>query len=149
MVWGWRPAAATGPTRRDCDGPGGRRPGQRLGRGAEAAVVAGLAGQPGEQMSQAATDEPQPASFAVAAQQDLGNGQTDQLTFGQLGWPAGADALVEQVVNGDVECDDEVVEDGAHEASLEVDAVVGTSILGGLVASVTPGLPRPNSASLI
>jgi hypothetical protein len=100
-------------------------------------------------MSQAATDEPKPAPFAVAAQQDLGDGQTDQLTFGQLGWPAGADALVEEVVNGDIECNDEVVEDGAHEASLEVDAVVATSILGGLVASVTPRLARPNSASLI
>jgi hypothetical protein len=51
-------------------------------------VVAGLPGDIEEQVTQAVTDEPQPAALAVAAQQDLGNGQADQLGVQQPGRPA-------------------------------------------------------------
>jgi hypothetical protein len=89
----------------------------------------------GEQVTQAVTDEPQPAALAVAAQQDLGNGQDDQLT--------------QQLIDGAVQCGHEVVEDGTHEASLEVGVVVATPILGGLVTTVTARSSHPQSASLI
>jgi hypothetical protein len=67
------------------------------------------------------TDGPQPAALGVVAQQDLGDGQADQLAVSQPGWPARAPAGFQQLVDGDVQCDDEVVETGVHEASPEVD----------------------------
>jgi len=94
-------------------------------------------------------DEPQPAPVAVTAQQNLGNGQADQLGVRQSGWPARPWPLAEQLIDGDVPCDHEVVEDGAHEASLEVGVVVATPILGGLVTPVTARSSRPQSASII
>jgi hypothetical protein len=48
-----------------------------------------------------------------------------------------------------IECGDEVVETGVHEASQEVDVAQATPTLGGLVCAVTPGQPRPNTASVI
>jgi hypothetical protein len=66
-------------------------------------------------------DRSQPAAFGAIPQQDLGHGQADELTVGQPGWPAGAVAGFQQLVDGDVQCDDEVVETSVHEASLEVD----------------------------
>jgi hypothetical protein len=100
-------------------------------------------------VAQAVTDEPQPAPFAVAAQQDLGHGQTDQLSVRQPGWAAWSWPLAKQLIDGDVQCDHEVVEDGAHEASLEVGVVVATPILGGLVTAVTARSSHPHSASVI
>jgi hypothetical protein len=120
------------------------------GRGApQPPVVAGLAGQDGEQVAQPVGDEPQPASLAVAAQQDLGHRQADQLAVGRPGSPAWADTSVEQLVDGDVPCDDEVVEDGAHGASLEVSVVVATPILGDLASCVTVPHSCRDSASVI
>ena len=115
-------------------------------------VVAGLVGQIREQVPQAAGAEPQPAVLAVAAQQDLGHGQAGQLAVGQA-WPAagaaGARVGPQQLVDGDVQCDDEVVETGAHEASLEVDVARATPTLGGLVSVVTTRRPQADSESII
>jgi len=94
-------------------------------------------------------DRPQPAAFGVVAEQDLGHGQAKELAVGQPGWPAGAVAGLQQLVDGDVQCDDEVVETGAHEASLEVDVAKATPTLGGLVSLITPRHPRPNTTSVI
>jgi hypothetical protein len=58
-------------------------------------------------------------------------------------------AWFEQVVDGDVQCDDEVVEGGVHGASLEVDVAMATPTLGGLVSVVTPRRPQPDSTSVI
>jgi hypothetical protein len=65
-------------------------------------------------------------------------------TSGQIApspWP--------KFVDGDVQCDDEVVETGVHEASQEVDVAKPTPTLGGLVFSVTLGHPPPNTTSVI
>jgi hypothetical protein len=94
-------------------------------------------------------DGPQPAALGVIAEQDLGDGQTDRLAVGQLGWPARPAAGFQQLVDGDVQCDDEVVETGVHGASQEVDVALATPTLGGLVSRVTSRHPRPNTASVI
>lgn len=47
------------------------------------------------------------------------------------------------------QCDDEVVEGGEREASLEVDVAGVTPILSDLAACVTASYPYPDSASLI
>lgn len=60
----------------------------------------------------------------MAAQQHLGDGQADQLGVRQPRLAARMPTPwvgTQQVVDGDVQCDDEVVETGVHEASLEVD----------------------------
>jgi hypothetical protein len=62
--------------------------------------------------------------LTVAAQQDLGDRQADQLGVRQARLAArvaGSGLGSQTVLDGDVQCDDEVVETGAHEASLEVD----------------------------
>jgi hypothetical protein len=59
--------------------------------------------------------------------------------------PAGFQPLID----GDVGCEDEVVETGVHEASLEVDVAKATPTLGGLVSAVTPRHPPPNTTSVI
>jgi hypothetical protein len=100
-------------------------------------------------MTESATDRAQPAPFGAILEQDLGHGQADELAVGQLGWVARSPAGLQQLVDGDVECDDEVVETGVHEASLEVDVALATPTLGGLVTLVTPDHPRPNTTSLI
>jgi hypothetical protein len=61
----------------------------------------------------------------------------------------GSSTGFEQVINGDVECGDEVVETGVHEASLEVDVARATPTLGGLVSVVTTRHPHSQSTSLI
>jgi hypothetical protein len=100
-------------------------------------------------MSQAAVDGAQPAALGTVAQQDLGDGQAEELAVGQLGWVAWSPAGLQQLVDGDVQCDDEVVETGVHGASLEVDVAFATPTLGGLVLVVTPRHPRPNTTSVI
>jgi hypothetical protein len=90
--------------------------------------------------------------LAVAAEQDLGDRQADQLAVGQPRLAAGTPAPwvgPQQLVDGDVQCDHEVVETGAHEASLEVDAAVATPTLGGLASVVTTRRPRSDSESII
>jgi hypothetical protein len=123
--------------------------GDQGGGPAQAAVVGGLAAHIGEQVPQPAIDGPQPAPLGVIAQQDLGDRQTDQLGVRQPRPPAWPAAGFQQLVDGDVQCDDEVVETGAHEASLEVDVAKATPTLGGLVSLVTPRHPRPNTTSVI
>jgi hypothetical protein len=85
----------------------------------------------------------------VVAEQDLGDRQADELAVGQLGWVTRSPAGFQQVVDGDLQCDDEVVETGVHGASLEVDVALATPTLGGLVSLVTPCHPQPNTTSVI
>jgi hypothetical protein len=68
-------------------------------------------------MPQPLTSKAQPAPLGAEPEQDLGDGQTDQLGIGELGRPAGPTAGAQQLVDGDLQCDDEGVEVGAHEAS--------------------------------
>ena len=68
-------------------------------------------------MAQPPAGDPQPLPLRPIAEQDLGDGQTDQLGIAQLGWPTGACAGPEQVIDADVQCDHEGVEVGVHEAS--------------------------------
>jgi hypothetical protein len=63
-----------------------------------------------------------------------------------MAWSA---AWLQLLIDGDVQCDHEVVEAGVHEASQEVDVAEATPTLGGLVLPVIPRRPRPNTASLI
>ena len=100
-------------------------------------------------MTQPVSHRSQPAAFGAVAEQDLGDGQAEELAVGQLGWVAWSAAGLQQLVDGDVQCDDEVVETGVHGASPEVDVAIATPTLGGLVLPVTPRHPRPNTTSVI
>jgi hypothetical protein len=117
--------------------------------GTQALVVAGLAGQVREQVPQPGADEPQPVAFGAGPQQDLGDGEGDQLGVGQLGWTAWSQPWAQQLVDGDVQCDDEVVETGVHGASPEVDVARATPTFGDLVSLVTAQHHRPDSESTI
>jgi hypothetical protein len=94
-------------------------------------------------------DRPQPAAFGVIAEQHLGHGQADQLGVRQPGAAARPAAGLHQLIDGDIQCDDEVVETGVHEASQEVDVARATPTLGGLVSVVTTRRPHTNPASVI
>ena len=96
-------------------------------------------------MAQPSVGEPQPAPLGVVADQDLGGGQTDQLGVAELGAAPGPQPGAEQVVDHDVQCDDEGVEVGVHEASLEVDVAFATPTLGALVSVVTTQDPQADS----
>ena len=103
-------------------------------------------------MAQPAMAEPQPAVLAVAAQQDLGHCQTDQLRIRQPRLAAAMPASwvgSQPLVDGDIGCDDEVVETGARGASPEVDVATATPTLGGLVSLVTARYPHSDSESII
>jgi hypothetical protein len=100
-------------------------------------------------VAQPGGDRTRPTAFGAVAQQDLGDGQANELAVGQLGWMAWSSAGFQQLIDGDVQCDDEVVETGVHGASSEVDVAKATPTLGGLVTLVTPGHPRPNTTSVI
>jgi hypothetical protein len=133
---------------RRADRHGAQDAGHQRPRAAQPAVVGRLPADIGEQVSQPATDEPQPAAFGVIAQQHLGHGQADQLGVRQPGASARPAAGLHQLIDGDIQCDDEVV-DGAHEAcSLEFDVVGATPILGGLVTAVTP-TPAPSQPTSV
>ena len=135
--------------RRRADRQVTQRQHHQVGGSPQALVVAGLAGQIGEQVPQPGLGEPQPVAFRAGPEQDLGNRQTDQLGVAELGPPARAEPWTKQLIDGDVQCDDEVVETGVHEASQEVDVATATPTLGGLVPVVTAQLHRPNSESTI
>jgi hypothetical protein len=136
--------------RRRGDRQGAQDAGHQRCRAAQPAVVSGLAAGIGEQVPQPLGHGPQPAAFGVIAEQDLGHGQTDQLGVRQPGAAARSVAGLHQLIDGDIQCDDEVVEDGAHEAfSLEVDVVGATPILGGLVTAVTSRQPPSQPTSVI
>jgi hypothetical protein len=108
-----------------------------------------LLGQVGEQVTQPEASKPQPAGLAGAAEQDLGDGQADQLGVADPGRTPGAHAGAEQVVDEAVQCDDEGVEIGAHEASQQVDVALATPMLGTLVSLVTSQHPRPQTELII
>jgi len=105
-------------------------------------VVGGLPGQVGEEVAEPTAREAQPAALGVAAEQDLGDGQADQLGVREAGRSARtltAAKLDEEVVNLDVEFHDEGVELWCH-----------TSLFGTLAFLVTACfLIVANSASLI
>jgi hypothetical protein len=92
-------------------------------------------------VAQPAAHEPQPAALRVAAEQDLGHGQADQLGVGKARWSARTlpyAQLDEEVVDFDVECRDEGVELRCH-----------TSLFGALALLVTACfLAVANSESL-
>jgi hypothetical protein len=116
-----------------CEKPGGC---------SQTPVVGGLPGQVGEEVAEPSAREAQPAALGVAAEQDLGDGQADQLGVGEARGSArtlpGAQ-LDEEVVDSDVECHDEGVEFGVHKP-----------VLGALALLVTACfLIVANSASLI
>ena len=100
-------------------------------------------------MAQPLAGEAQPAPFGRGPEQDLRDGQADQLGVAELGPPARADSGAEQVVDADVQCDDEGVEVGVHEASQEVDVAEATPTLGTPGSFVTPRHPRPSSEAII
>jgi hypothetical protein len=100
-------------------------------------------------VAEPASDHPQPAPLGVAAKQDLGDGEGNQLGVGQLGLAAGSPAGAEQVVDADVQCGDEGVEIGVHEASQQVDVGFATPILGTLASVVTPRHPTTHSEAII
>jgi hypothetical protein len=91
----------------------------------------------------------QPAPLGVAAEQHLGDRQADQLGVTELGPATRPDPRAEQVIDHDVECDDEGVEVGVHEASLEVDVAFATPTLGALVSVVTARHPQADSEAII
>jgi hypothetical protein len=77
-----------------------------------------------------AAHEPQPAPLRVAAEQNLSDGQADQLGVGKARRPARAVAHTEQlgeVVDLDVECHDEGVEVGMHKPVLGALALLVTA----------------------
>jgi len=100
-------------------------------------------------VAQPAGGEPQPTPLGAEPEQDLGDRQADQFSVAELGRPARPTARADQLVDGDVQCDDEGVEVGAHEASQEVDDASATPTLGALVCVVTPRHPRPSSEAII
>ena len=126
------------------DGEGHQRRGP-----AQPAVVGRGGRQVREQVAQPLVGEPQPATFRTAPEQDLGHGQTDQLGVGELRTPARSLARAEQVIDGDVECSDEGVEVGVHEASQEVDVAFATPTLGALASLVTARHPQADSEAII
>ena len=123
-----------------------------MGGATQALVVAGLVGQVGKQVAQPTVAKPEPAGFGMVAEQDLGDRQAQQLGVRPAGFAAGEAAArigTQQLVDGDVQCDDEVVEGGVHGASLEVDVADATPTLGGLVSLVTPRPPGLDSELII
>src|SRR6266536_2745425 len=112
-------------------GPPGRVAGQhadgpleQAGGCPQALVVAGLAGQVGKQVAQVPPGVAQPARLGGKPQQGLHDRQGDQLGVGELGlyphaWPPWGQVgcLLQQVVDGDVQCGGEGVQVGVHRAS--------------------------------
>jgi hypothetical protein len=104
--------------------------------------------QVGKQVAQPLVGEPQPAPLGAEPEQDLGDGQTDQLSIGEFGSPSGPATRAEQLIDGDIQCDDEGVEVGVHEAS-KVDVADATPTLGTLASVVTARHPQPDSEANI
>jgi len=119
-------------------------------RGAAQPPVVGRGGrQVGKQVPQPLAGEPQPAPLGAEPEQDLRDGQADQLGVAEPGRPAWPASGAEPLVDGDVQCDDEGVEVGVHEASQEVDVASATPTLGALASVVTARHPRPSSEAII
>jgi hypothetical protein len=130
--------------RRAGDRQGAQDAGHQRRRAAQPAIVGRLPADVREQPSEPVGHRPQPAAFGAIAEQGLGHGQADQLSVGQPGPAARPVAGLHHLIDGDIQCDNEIVEDGAREAfSLEVDVVGATPILGSLVTSVTTYSDNP------
>ena len=100
-------------------------------------------------MAQPGAGEPQPVPLGAGAEQDLGDRQADHLGVAEP-WPATrAEPWTKQLIDGDVQCDDEGVEVGVHEASQKVDVALATPTLGGLASLVTARHHRLDSESII
>lgn len=97
-------------------------------------------------MTQPCVREAQPVRLAGEPEQHLCDRQADQLGVGQQRWPTQPPAVGQQVVDGDVQCGDEVVKTGVHEV-LRVDVAVATPSLDGL-ASFTPQ-PTPTTPTTL
>jgi hypothetical protein len=136
------------PPRRRAGGQVADRHTDQVAGGAQPLVVAGLARQVGKQMSQPGVGEPQPMPLRASAKQHLGDRQADQLSVAELGWVTGPAPRSEQVIDGDVQCGDEVVEVGAHKAPW-VDVAVATPIFGDLASFLIAQQRRPNTESII
>jgi hypothetical protein len=141
-------AQLVGPARRVrgqvLEGEGDQRP-----RPTQALVVGRRGRQIGEQVAKAAVGEPQPTPLAVPPEQHLGDGQADQFGVAQLGAAPRPHPWAEQLIDHDIECDDEGVEVGVHEASQEVDVAFATPTLGALVSPVTAHHPQADSEAII
>src|SRR5215216_3940570 len=118
------------------------------GGAAQPPVVGRWGRQVGKQVAQPLVGEPQPAPLGAEPEQDLGDGQTDQLSIGEFGSPSGPATRAEQLIDGDIQCDDEGVEVGVHEAS-KVDVADATPTLGTLANVVTARHPQPDSEANI
>ena len=99
-------------------------------------------------MPQPLVGKAQPAPLRAEAEQDLGDGQADQFGVAEPGRPSRSAARAEQLVDGDVQCHDEGVEVGVHQASLEVDVAMATPTLGTLAALVTTQDPQADSEAI-
>jgi hypothetical protein len=92
----------------------------QLGASAQPTVAGGLGQQPGEQMPDPGGRGPQPVVLVVAAQQDLGHGQADQLGVGDVGVSTGPTAPPAQSCRDDpvgqlhIQCDKKSVQVGDH-----------------------------------
>jgi hypothetical protein len=104
-----------------CEEPGGC---------SQTPVVSGRLRQVGKEVAEPTGSEAQPATLRVAAEQDLGDGQADQLGVGEARRSARASSDVqidEEVVDFDVECRDEGVEVGLHNPFLGALALLVTA----------------------
>jgi hypothetical protein len=118
-------------------------------RPTQPAVVGRGGRQIREQVPESLARQAQPAPLGAAAEQHLGDRQADQLGVAELGPATWPHPWAEQVINHDVEWDDEGVEVGVHEASLEVDVAFATPTLGALVSLVTTRHPQADSEAII
>jgi hypothetical protein len=123
--------------------------GDQASRAAQPAVAGRGGRQVGKQVPEPGGGHAQPAAFGADAEQDLGDGQADQLSVAELGSSARTGSRADQLVDGDVQCDDEGVEVGVHEASPEVDVASARPMLGALASLVTLARIRKQSSSVL
>ena len=97
-------------------------------------------------MREPVTDKAQPVALGAGAEQDLGHGQADQLGVAEPGRTAWSQARAEQVVDGDVQCGDEVVETGEACTGLPGGRRCDSNASSRrLVPAVTARRPQPDS----
>ena len=92
----------------------------------DALVVAGLLRDVGEEVAEAATGEAQEAPLVGAVEEDLGDGERDQLGVGDPRRAARSAALRQEIVGEHIKCGEKGVEVGEHVASL-VDVAVSNA----------------------
>src|SRR3954447_20269615 len=88
--------------------------------------------------------------LAVVAdrQEDLRDGQGDELGVGDPRRTAGPTAPGQEIVHAHVKCREQSVEVGEHETTSVVDVAIATPTFGALVKSPR-ATPRPNTESTI